>query len=162
MRHKNRGMMLESIINKTIKFYENNELALFHKKELNISFSKIREEDGKLKIDNGRVKAKSTTDYYGIYNGTFYAFEAKSTNLKSLPIANIKEHQLNYLNKVIKHGGVAFFIIAFQMFDEYYIIKPDIIDSLNRKSLPIEIARKLGKRITLTYPGIIDFIGIID
>lgn len=162
MRHKNRGMMLESIINRTIKFYENNDMALFHKKELNISFSKIREEDGKLKIDNGRVKTKSTTDYYGLYNGRFYAFEAKSTNLKSLPIANIKEHQLNYLNKVISYGGIAFFIVGFQMFDEYYIITPDIIDSLDRKSLPIDIARKEGKRLTLTYPGILDFIGLVE
>ena len=161
MNYKNRGMMLESIINKTINFYAGSGIALFHKKDLSISFSKIVEQDGKLKINNGRVNKKSTADYYGVYKGNFIAFEAKSTNLNSLPIANIKEHQLNYLYRVIEHKGKAFFIVCFQRYDEYYIIHPDVIANLKRKSLSIDEARNIGIRLELIYPGILDFIEMI-
>ena len=161
IKNKNRGMMLENIINKTISLYRRNNIALFHKKELAISFSNISESNGKLKIDNGFVKSKSTTDYYGVYKGTFYAFEAKSTNLPSLPIANIKEHQLKYLYEVLQNGGKAFFIVCFQKYDEYYIIYPDTINNLNRKSLSIDIARQEGIRLELIYPGILDFVELI-
>lgn len=161
MRIKNRGMMLESIINKTIKFYSKNEIALFHKKELNISFSHIKEEQGKLKINNGRIKTKSTADYYGIHNGKFIAFEAKSTLLTSLPIVNIKEHQINYLDKIITHGGISFFIVCFQKYDEYFIIKPNIIRNLDRKSLSIDTARNEGIKMEFIFPGILDFLKLI-
>lgn len=151
-------MMLESILNKTISLYDKNDIALFHKKEIPISFSSIKEDKGRLSISNGIIKSKSTTDYYGVYNGLFVAFEAKSTKLNSLPIANIKQHQLNYLYKIIKMGGKAFFIINFQKFDEYFLIHPDTINNLDRKSLPIDIARKEGISLELIYPGILDFI----
>lgn len=159
--HKNRGMMLESIINKTINIYKKNKVALFHKKEVPIKFSKIQESNGKLKISEGRIERKSTTDYYGVYKGMFIAFEAKSTKLNSLPINNIKDHQLQYLFDVKEMGGKSFFIVCFQKFDEYFIIHPETISSLERKSLSIEIARDQGIRIELIYPGIIDFVEVI-
>ena len=159
--HKNRGMMLESIINRTINVYKKNGIALFHKKEIPIKFSKISDSDGKLKIQEGRIESKSTTDYYGVYKGGFIAFEAKSTKLNSLPISNIKEHQLKYLFDVLNMGGKAFFIVCFQKYDEYFIISPDTISSLERKSLSIDIARKEGIKLELIYPGIIDFVELI-
>lgn len=158
---KNRGMMLESIINKTISIYRKNGIALFHKKEIPISFSKIKEENGKLRIHDGRIKNKSTTDYYGVYKGKYFSFEAKSTKLNSLPIANIKEHQINYLLDVKKFGGTSFFIICFQKFDEYFIIFPELINNLPNRSLSIQRARENGIKVELIYPGIIDFIELV-
>ncbi|WP_337902552.1 Holliday junction resolvase RecU, partial [Mesomycoplasma ovipneumoniae] len=38
MNHKNRGMFLEKIINNTIEFYYQNDIAIFHKKNLDIGF----------------------------------------------------------------------------------------------------------------------------
>ena len=160
---KNRGMMLESLINKTIKFYQTNNIGIFHKKEISISFSKIKEKDGKLKIVNGQIKNKSTIDYYGIFNGKFYAFEAKSTKLNSLPLKNIKTHQLNYLQKIKDFGGKVFFIIAYQKFDEFFLIEIETIKNLkNTKSLNINKARKEGLKLEVLYPGILDFLNVID
>ena len=161
MRDKNRGMLLEKLINNTIDLYKKNDIAIIHKKDLSISFSKIIDDNGSLLIKNGRVKKKSTTDYYGIVNGKFLAFEAKSTLLNSLPVANIKEHQLNYLEDIKRHGGNAFLIVAFQRFDEFFIIKPQTIKNLSSKSLSINIARAEGTSLELTYPGILDFINKI-
>ena len=156
--HKNRGMMLESIINRTINLYKKNDIALFHKKEIPIKFSRIDDEEGKLKIKEGRIERKSTADYYGVYKGKFIAFEAKSTKLNSLPLANIKDHQIKYLLDVQKMGGKTFFIICFQKFDEYFIVQTETIINLEKKSLSIDVARKEGIQIELIYPGIIDFV----
>lgn len=49
--NKHRGMLLESIINRTIKKYEQNNLALFHKKEVPINFSGIHSKDKSLIIE---------------------------------------------------------------------------------------------------------------
>lgn len=153
--------MLESIINKTILIYKENEIGLFHKKELTISFSKIENENGKLKVDNGYIKSKSTADYYGIYKGFFVAFEAKSTQLDYLPISNIKEHQYNYLIEVSKYGGLGFIIILFASYDEFYVINVNQVNFSSKKVTKEYCAQK-GIRLELTYPGIIDFAHAFD
>ena len=40
-------------------------------------------------------------------------FEAKETKVKTFPFANISKHQIDHLQKIINHGGIAFVIIAF-------------------------------------------------
>lgn len=163
MNYKNRGMLLESIINKTLKIYSDNEIGIFHKKTLPITFSGIKsKEGGKLEIEQGWITSKSTADYYGIYKGIFIAFEAKSTNLDYLPIANIKEHQIRYLERIQKHGGLAFLIIAFNSFDEHYLITIDQIINCNSKSLSRELIREKGYLLELIYPGILDFAPILS
>ncbi len=159
---KNRGMMLESLINKTIVIYKRQEVGIFHKIHIPIKFSNIKNDSGKLRIDNGFVVSKSTTDYYGIYKGIFVAFEAKSTNLDALPLANIKQHQSNYIRDIETHGGVAFYIVGFAKLNEYFIVEQDLLDSLERKSLTIQEARNSCHSIELEYPGILDFASYID
>ena len=158
IRTGNRGMLLESVINKTIIFYKENNVGIFHKKELPITFSKIDEHKGKFSLVDGIIKNKSTADYYGCHNGSFYAFEAKSTKLNSLPLSNIKEHQTKYLLDIQAHGGISFFIIYFNKFNEFYKIYPDSIEKLKRKSISLEFAKEHGILLELTYPGILDFL----
>lgn len=152
--------MLESIINKTIEIYRTHDLAIFHKRPLSINFSGV--ENGKLKIKEGWIKSKSTADYYGIYKGTFIAFEAKSTNLNSLPLRNIKDHQFQYLKDINRHFGFGFLIVGFNLFNEYFLITLETIEKIESKSLSIELARKEGYLLDLIYPGMIDFIPILE
>ncbi|MCR8613269.1 MAG: Holliday junction resolvase RecU [Mycoplasma sp.] len=159
---KNRGMFLESIINKTISFYLENEIAVFHKKELPISFNKVNLINNKLKIENAYIKNKSKVDYYGIYNGSFVAFEAKSTNLDNLPLKNIKNHQHEYLKLIKRLNGIVFYIICFKRWNEFYLINIETIDNLEKKQLDIDIARKKGIQLELEYPGIIDFVKFLE
>ena len=154
MNTKNRGMFLESIINKTIQLYKLNGIGIFHKKSVPITFSGVK---GTNEIKRGWLSSKSTVDYYGIYQGYFVSFEAKSTNEKSLPLSNIKDHQLDYINQIKAHGGVAFFIVAFSSFDKYFIVEPSVFNKLNKKSLSIELAKKECIELELIYPGILDF-----
>lgn len=156
-------MFLESLINRTLKIYADNDIGIFHKKNVPVVFSGIKaNESGKPEIERGWIATKSTTDYYGIYNGTFIAFEAKSTNLQSLPLSNIKDHQLTYINRINAHGGLGFFIICFATQDEYYLLHPDAIQNMTRKSLSLNECRLKAHRIELVYPGILDFAPILD
>lgn len=159
---KNRGMFLETLINKTIRFYKQNNVALFHKLPLNIKFKSVSRVKNKLFIEKGFIDQKSNTDYYGVYKGRYIAFEAKSTQKDVLPFSNLKAHQQNYLREIDKHGGVAFYIVAFTSDTEFFLIDYKLIDNLSKKQLSIVEARKYGFPIELEYPGILDFIPIVN
>ena len=156
---KNKGMFLESLLNKTINFYEKNMIGLFHKKPVPINFNGLKK--GR-EVNQAWIASKSTVDYYGVYKGIFIAFEAKSTKLKSLPLVNIKYHQMNYLNKINTLGGLGFFIIYYDTYDEYFLIFPSELEALEQKSLNIDIARKKGYPLEVMYPGILDFASALD
>ena len=96
----------------------------------------------------------TTTIKVTIYKGTFITFEAKSTNSESLPLANFKVHQRRYINDINEHGGFGFYIIAFKSNNEFFLITQEVIESLDRQSLPISIARTKGYALDLIYPGI--------
>lgn len=159
---KNRGMLLESIINKTIVMYRKNDIAIFHKKPIPITFKSLKKDGNKLKVTEGWVGSKSTIDYYGVYDGMYIAFEAKSTNSDTLPMANIKIHQSNYISEVNAHGGFAFYIVGFKSYDEYFLVTEDVINNLDRKSLTIYKAREKCHQLELVYPGILDFVEVIQ
>ncbi|WGI36441.1 Holliday junction resolvase RecU [Mesomycoplasma lagogenitalium] len=161
MTNKNRGMILEVIINKTIKFYNDNNIAIFQKKNLDISFKKVTAKNNEL--ENAIISKKSTVDYYGIYKGMFICFEAKSTNENFLPWSNIKEHQIKYLKKIKEHGGISFFIILFKHLERFFILSIDKIDLKSKKEvINILFLEKNGYEIELMYPGIIDFVNLLQ
>ncbi|MGZ9428357.1 Holliday junction resolvase RecU [Mycoplasma sp. 1012] len=156
---KNRGMILEKIINNTIKFYLENNIAIFHKKNLDISFKKVSNNN---ELENAIISKKSTVDYYGIYKGFFICFEAKSTNENYLPKQNIKDHQLKYLKNINAHGGISFFIILFKHLERFFLISANKIDLNSEQSINIDFLSKEGIEIELMYPGIIDFAPFIE
>ncbi|MGL5308930.1 MAG: Holliday junction resolvase RecU [Metamycoplasmataceae bacterium] len=154
MNNNNRGMLLETIINKTIRYYEEKSIALIHKKTLDIKFSSI---DEKRRVKNGVVISKSTVDYYGIYKGSFIAFEAKSSSINVISKSNFKNHQHDYLLKIKKHNGMAFYIFLFKRTNEFFIIDISLVN-YRKKTITLEYIRSKGIALELIYPGIIDFI----
>ncbi|WP_038562215.1 Holliday junction resolvase RecU [Mycoplasmopsis californica] len=152
---KNRGMLLEKIINQTIAHYETYNKALIEKKTLPVKFHKV---DNKRELSGAYVYKKSTVDYIGCVDGTFVAFEAKTTNENRLPASNILRHQIDYLNKINTMNGIAFFIIMFSNVDEFYIINSQYLATHWKKSWTYEEIKNAGIQIELTYPGIIDFL----
>lgn len=163
MKSKKRGMFLEKILNKTINFYEQEQLALFHKKNVDIIFQSVSQNNNALKLENAFLSRKSTVDYYGVYQGKFIAFEAKSVEGNLLPFKNIPPHQINYLDKVIAHGGIGFFIIFFKESEKFFLLDHSHMQFLyhNQKSLSFNKAEQLGYQLELYYPGILDFLPII-
>lgn len=109
-----RGMNLEEDINLTNEYYLSHDIAVIHKKPTPIQIVKVSyPERSSAKIVEAYFRTPSTTDYNGIYKGKYIDFEAKETKTLSFPFTNISLHQINHLDKVIHHGGIAFLIIAF-------------------------------------------------
>ncbi|WP_033160856.1 Holliday junction resolvase RecU [[Mycoplasma] collis] len=156
---KNRGMILETLINKTIKFYEENNVAIFHKKNLDVKFKDVGKNK---KIENGVIFKKSTVDYYGIYKGKFVCFEAKSTNDNYLAWNNIKEHQFKYLKKIHQMGGIAFFIILFKNTDKFFLLFVENLMNIKKIKIDLLFLKNNGYELEIHYPGILNFIDIIE
>ncbi|EGV00498.1 Holliday junction-specific endonuclease [Mycoplasmopsis columbina SF7] len=156
--NKNRGMLLENIINKTIDYYSVNDLAYIKKQIVPIKFSGI--ENGKIK--NGFLYSKSTVDYIGCFKGKFIAFEAKTTEDKIIDKSNLKTHQIDYLKKIDKQGGIVFFILFYSLFNEFYLLFFKDFEKLNASSLHYKNIKKVGIKLTLLFPGIIDFLPFLN
>ncbi len=92
-------------------------------------------------ITKGYFEKKSTVDFIGIIQGVFVAFDAKETELKSFPLKNIHSHQVEFMADVVQQGGLAFLIVHFKLFDEYYLVPYDILkkfynEQQGKKSIP--------------------------
>ncbi|RMA77452.1 recombination protein U [Metamycoplasma subdolum] len=161
---KNRGMLLEKIINDTNAFYLINKVALIHKKNLDIKFKAVNVEKKQLKTRDAFIIGKSNVDYYGVYRGKFIAFECKSTEENKLPKHSIREHQFEYLDLVMKFDGVAFWILFYKLTNEFILINHADFKKhfLKRKSLSNEEARLIGKIVPLNFPGVIDYLSMLN
>lgn len=161
----NRGMELEKIINQANIYYSENNLAVITKRPTPINVVRVDYSKG-ARIVDAFFEKQSTTDYNGIFAGHYFDFEAKSTNSKtSFPLNNISKHQIVHLEKVLKAGGIGFFIIQFTVFNENFVIDAKyVIEAyLNgvRKSLTYEMIKEKGMLIPISFNPILDYLPIV-
>ena len=162
----NRGMSLEEDINLSNEYYRDNQIALIHKRPTPINIVKVDYSKG-ARITDAYFEKQSTTDYNGVYRGKYIDFEAKNTKSNSaFPLSNISEHQIIHLKNVLHHGGIAFFIISFQMKDEIYLLDAsfviDFYEHGSRKSIPYEVFKKEGILIRQDYSPRLHYIEAVD
>ena len=162
----NRGMSLEEDINLSNEYYRDNQIALIHKRPTPINIVKVDYSKG-ARITDAYFEKQSTTDYNGVYKGKYIDFEAKNTKSNSaFPLSNISEHQIVHLKNVLYHGGIAFFIISFQMKDEIYLLDAsfviDFYEHGSRKSIPYEVFKKEGVLIRQDYSPRLHYIEAVD
>lgn len=166
--YKNRGMNLEDDINTTNEYYLINDIAIIHKKPTPITIAKVDYKTRKdATIKEAYFKVPSTTDYNGIYKGKYIDFEAKETTItKYFPLRNIHKHQIEHLERIIKHGGIAFLIIRFSKINKTFLLMAhDLVKYINeyRKStIPFEYINKVGYLITEKFNPRLDYLKIID
>ena len=162
----NRGMSLEEDINLSNEYYRNNDIALIHKRPTPINIVKVDYSHG-ARITDAYFEKQSTTDYNGVYKGKYIDFEAKNTKSQTaFPLSNIGEHQITHLKNVLKHGGIAFFIISFQMKDEIYLLDASFVIEFyehgKRKSIPYDVFKKEGILIKQDYNPRLHYIEAVD
>ena len=120
--YANRGMALENDINETNKYYREYDIALIYKKPTPIRVTKTNYQN--MRIVDGFFESPSTLDYNGVYKGYYIEFDAKETRSKtSFTINNIHNHQIDYIKKVMKHGGIVFLIVRFTLLNKNYLLK---------------------------------------
>lgn len=140
----NLGMTLESDLDSTNQYYLVNNIAVIHKKPTPVQIVDVSYPSrNKAKIVEAYYKTPSTTDYNGIFQGRYIDFDAKETKSKtSLPLSNIHPHQVEHLRQVNEHGGIAFLIVHWKHYDEYYYLPCKVLfefwdnQEKGRKSIP--------------------------
>ncbi|MBN4083549.1 Holliday junction resolvase RecU [Mycoplasma sp. CSL10137] len=162
LNNKNRGMFLESVINKTISWLWQNNIAFIEKKSLSIVFKGVEKDYKKSRLLDAKVTRKSTVDYIGCYNGKFICFEAKSVNIDRFSLDNIKKHQFEYLKSIHLNGGISFLILFFSHYNEFYFVDINYLDYIynnsNIKSINYQEIKNNSRELTLEFPGILNIL----
>ncbi len=120
-----RGNEFEEIINNTNDLYRQNELGLIQKIPTPITPVEIQKDTGRISL--AYFNAKSTVDYIGVIQGVPICFDAKETSEKNLPLQNIHEHQIKFMEDFEKQGGLAFILVYFKFFNRYFYMSIDTL-----------------------------------
>ncbi len=170
--YANLGMTLEADIEITNQYYLSNNIAVIHKKPTPVQVVDVSyPARNKAKIIEAYYKTPSTTDFNGIYKGRYIDFDAKETNSKtSMPLKNVHPHQIDHLRAVQSHGGIAFLIVHFKQYNEYYLLPLDVLtkfwDSQNnntgRKSIPYQVFKDQAYPISFGFQPRLDYLKVIE
>ncbi len=158
--YKNKGMFLEALVEKTSNYYfENNQFAIF-KRDIPIKIYKIEEQ----KV-SAYLKQKALSDYYGVYHGRMFDFEAKQTQQKRFLLSNLKKHQYEHLKAVNQFGAFSFLLVYFVADDLYFAIPIDAIETvLNNKEASIDVnwCKNNAFNLEIIFPGILNFKKLLE
>jgi len=138
-----RGGTLEELITLTNDKYRRQKLACVQKVPTPITPVEICKESRTIKL--AYFEKRSTVDFMGAVQGIPICFDAKETRLKNLPIANIHSHQIEFMEDFTAQGGIAFMLVHFTVYDEYFFLSLDALkpwwqqaQAGGRKSIPYE------------------------
>lgn len=115
-----RGSTLEELINRTNEKYAENSLALIQKIPTPITPIRIDKESRHITL--AYFDQKSTVDYIGVVQGIPVCFDAKECAVDTFSLQNIHAHQVDFMQKFEKQGGVAFFLIYYTHREEFYYL----------------------------------------
>lgn len=120
-----RGSALEEMINRTNEKYSEAGLALIQKVPTPITPIKIDKEHRQITL--AYFGQKSTVDYIGAVQGLPVCFDAKECATDSFSLQNIHEHQVDFMQKFEKQGGIAFFLIYYTHKDVMYYLPLEML-----------------------------------
>lgn len=115
-----RGSALEDMINRTNERYAEAGLALIQKIPTPITPIKMDKESRHITL--AYFDQKSTVDYIGAVQGIPVCFDAKECAVDTFSLQNIHDHQVDFMQKFEKQGGVAFFLIYYTHREQFYYL----------------------------------------
>ena len=115
-----RGSAFEEMIDMTNLLYAQRGLAIIQKVPTPITPVEVNNKART--ITSAYFEKKSTVDFIGVAQGTAICFDAKETKLKNLPLRNIHPHQIEFMEKFEKQGGVSFLLVNFAIINEVYLL----------------------------------------
>ncbi len=116
-----RGSTLEELINHTNTKYRESGLALIQKIPTPITPIEFDKEGRHITL--AYFDQKSTVDYIGAVQGIPICFDAKECASKTFPIANIHQHQMQFMEDFERQQGIAFFLIFYKSEDVFYYLR---------------------------------------
>lgn len=118
-----RGRLFEDDLERTHEYYRKTGIATVRKNDREWVYTSqsdrqrllLKTNELTAKCDNGRflVARKSKVDFEGNFRARYIAFDAKETSEASLPLKNIKRHQVEQLLDHERTGGLAGFMVRF-------------------------------------------------
>ena len=115
-----RGSTLEEFINHSNERYSEMGLALMQK--IPTPITPVRMDKDHRQITLAYFDKASTVDYIGAVQGIPVCFDAKECNVDTFPLQNVHEHQMNFMEKFERQGGIAFFLIYFSADNVFYYL----------------------------------------
>ena len=116
-----RGSTLEDLINRTNEKYLERHLALIQK--IPTPITPINIDKTSHHITLAYFDQKSTVDYIGAVQGIPVCFDAKECAKETFALANIHEHQVEFMQEFERQGGIAFFLIHYSGKDLFYYLR---------------------------------------
>ena len=127
-----RGSTLEELLNRTNEKYLLNKLALIQK--IPTPITPINIDKTTRHITLAYFDQKSTVDYIGVVQGVPVCFDAKECHTDTFPLANIHEHQMNFMEDFENQDGIAFILISFTHRNEFYYMRfEELLKFWNRR-----------------------------
>lgn len=120
-----RGSALEDLINRTNEKYSENNLALIQK--IPTPITPITIDKASRHITLAYFEKKSTVDYIGAVQGIPVCFDAKECAVDTFSLQNIHEHQVTFMERFEKQGGVSFFLIYYTHRDLFYYLPYEML-----------------------------------
>lgn len=116
-KYANKGKGFEDLVEYANKQYEAKGIALVQK--ISTPWTVIR--NGK-RIVSAFPQGKSTLDFRGtVAGGISISFDCKETQEeKGLPLANIQEHQIDYIRSALNMGESSFILVNIKPTNKYY------------------------------------------
>ncbi|WP_026389702.1 Holliday junction resolvase RecU [[Acholeplasma] multilocale] len=130
---KNKGKYLESLLNITHQKYLEEDICVVSNISPGVYFTNPSK--------NLNFKANFNCDYIGIYKHHYFEFEAKETYQEWFDFKAFRPNQIKKLTLVRQHGGIAFMIVYFANYDEFYLTSFDKIANYvkeNKNRVPYE------------------------
>lgn len=166
MNQGNRGMGLETLITTANAAYNSKGIALIDKLPTPI---KVTKSNGK-RIFDGFFQAKSTVDYYGVYQGRPIIFEAKSTKIESrFELKNIHDHQIQHLRTCESMGAICFVILEFSKRNEIFYVPAQLMIRVwdtaqlgGPKSIPYDDIAVSCYKLTSGRGVVLDYLAVVD
>ncbi|XQP55484.1 MAG: Holliday junction resolvase RecU [Mycoplasmoidaceae bacterium] len=152
----NLGMYIEQLVDRTIIYYQANQLGFLEKRQIPIKIIKHLSETTIV----GKLIAKAKVDYFGYINNQYIEIECKQTKHEYFDISLVKSHQLNYLKYVNEMGCKNYLLIYFEMFDKIVAISYTQLmlakQEVKKNALPFKKVVEHGIILDIVYPGILN------
>ena len=116
-----RGSTLEELINRSNEQYREKGLALIQKVPTPITPVRIAKDTRQITL--AYFEQKSTVDYIGAVQGIPVCFDAKECKETVFPLANIHEHQVEFMRHFEEQNGISFILISYTQKNEFYYLR---------------------------------------
>jgi recombination protein U len=164
--HANRGVAFEELIEQANRVYNTKGQALITKIPTPWKvMRKYTPMTNQYQIHGAFPEKKSTVDFGGTASSQSVWFDAKATkNKTSLPLGNIHKHQIEYLEKVAKQGGKAFFLIHSYHLKKTWLLWIDqflrFLDENKRKSIRFDWLDENAETVPSGHGVLLDYLPI--